>query len=81
METEKAAGAASDPPSPATARQASDPPSHKLWRDRPVMSDKFKKLDESGEEPSNFILVEIQVLLAEKRTELLNANAVAHSAS
>ena len=34
------------------------------------MSDKFKKLDESGEEPSNFILGEIQVLLSEKRTAL-----------
>jgi uncharacterized membrane protein YidH (DUF202 family) len=36
----------------------------------PVTSDKLTTVDESGDEPSNFILGEIQVLLAEKRTAL-----------
>lgn len=35
-----------------------------------MTSDKLTTVDESGDEPSNFILGEIQVLLAEKRTAL-----------
>ena len=35
-----------------------------------MTSDKLRTVEESGDEPSNFILGEIQVLLAEKRTAL-----------
>ena len=35
-----------------------------------MTSDKLRTVEESGDEPSNFILGEIQVLLAEKRTSL-----------
>jgi uncharacterized membrane protein YidH (DUF202 family) len=38
--------------------------------DEPIGSDKLKTAGESGDEPSNFILGEIQVLLSEKRTSL-----------
>jgi hypothetical protein len=42
---------------------------------------KPERVGESGDESINLIFGEIQVLLAEKRTELLNANTVACSAS
>jgi len=48
---------------------------------RATKTGKPERVGESGDEPINLIFGEIQVLLAEKRTELLNANAVAHSAS
>jgi len=38
--------------------------------DEPIGSDKLKMVGESGDEPTNFILGEIQVLLSEKRTAL-----------
>ena len=48
---------------------------------RATKTGKPKRVGESGDEPINLIFAEIQVLLAEKRTELLNANTVAYSAS
>ncbi len=48
---------------------------------RATKTGKPERVRESGDEPINLILGEIQVLLAEKRTELLNANTVACSAS
>ena len=48
---------------------------------RATKTGKPERVGESGDEPINLIFGEIQVLLAEKRTELLNANAVACSAS
>ena len=48
---------------------------------RVTKTGKPERVGESGDEPINLIFGEIQVLLAEKRTELLNANTVACSAS
>ncbi len=48
---------------------------------RATKTGKPERVGESGDEPINLILGEIQVLLGEKRTELLNANTVACSAS